>query len=218
VNCRQFEHFLDQYLDGELKGSMKLEFEAHLVDCKTCGHLYATMDVVGAIISVPTPDEPRLSSGFADRVLARMKEQKVRPVKSDININCKLKFPMWRQLSAAASVALVIAGTWVYTRSHTATGPGAAGSLLASRADEKNSQGINLWLAGTLEQAGSSLWELKELQSTAVNQVKQGLFKSLAGPAPISETVEISKQQAVGDNSADSPPPRDTRTAGLELL
>ncbi len=207
MNCRQFEHFLDQYLDGDLGGSLKLEFEAHLVDCKPCGHLYAMMDAVGAIIATPAPDEPKLSKGFADRVLAQHREREARPV--------KFRKTLYR-ITAAAGVVLVVTGTLFYSLNRSALPADRVGrgSLMAYRTDERNRQEINQWLAGTLEQAGSSLWELKELQSTAVYQVKQGLFKTLTGPARLSETVEISKEQNKPVKSA-SP---DNRMAGLELL
>lgn len=70
MNCGQFEQLVDRYLDGELTGSFKLEFEAHLVACEACGHLVAMMEAVGEIIAEPAPDEPKLGIDFTDRVLA----------------------------------------------------------------------------------------------------------------------------------------------------
>ncbi|NLX04278.1 MAG: hypothetical protein GXY33_03935 [Phycisphaerae bacterium] len=72
MKCEHFEHFLDRYLDGELKGSLKLEFESHLVECEQCGHLMAMMSAVGEIVCEPAPDEPELSSHFTDRVLGEL--------------------------------------------------------------------------------------------------------------------------------------------------
>jgi anti-sigma factor RsiW len=212
VNCRQFEHFMDQYLDGDLGGSLKLEFEAHLVECEGCGHLYAMMDSAGAILASPSPDEPRISTGFADRVLAEVQVRRAKPVKFR-------KF--LHRVSAAAGVVLMITGMFVYSQNRKAVSPGpqAVGPLMASRTtDEAGRQDINQWLAGTLEEAGSSLWELKELQSAAVSQVKQGLFESLTGPATISETAEIAKEQNTPAKPAENPTPQESQLAGLELL
>jgi len=203
VNCSQFEHFLDQYLDGELGGSLKLEFEAHLMECKPCGHLFAMMEAAGAIIAQPSPEEPQLSEGFADQVLVRMQTPQVRPV--------NFRRILYR-VSAAASVALAITGTLflAHGRSNSSGLPG-DGALMA----DIGHQGINQWLAGTLEQAGSSLWELKELQSTAVNQVKQGLFKSLAGP---SQASEVTREQVTPAKAVDTSSSREPQLAGLQLL
>ncbi len=212
MNCRQFEHFMDQYLDGDLGGSLKLEFEAHLVDCEACGHLYAMMEAAGAILSAPSPDEPRISSGFADRVLAEVNSRRARPVKFRRILH---------RISAAAGIVLVITGMFVYSlnRGTSSPGPKTAGTLMASRTtDDKGRQDINQWLAGALEEAGSNLWELKELQSAAVSQVKQGLFDSLTGPVNFSEAVEIPKEQETPVKSAEKPTPQEAQLAGLELL
>jgi anti-sigma factor RsiW len=203
---------MDQYLDGDLGGSLKLEFEAHLVECEGCGHLYAMMEAAGAILAAPAPDEPKMSIDFADRVLAGVKTRQTKPVKFR-------KF--LHRISAAAGVVLMITGMFVYSRNHAtvSSGPQAASTLMASRATAENGrQEFNQWLAGTLEEAGSSLWELKELQTTAVSQVKQGLFESLAGPATISETAEISKEPNPPARSVENPLPKENQLAGLELL
>jgi len=78
VDCAEFEHLVDAYLNGELNGSFKLEFESHIVECKTCAHLVAMMEAVGGIIADPGYDEPKLRDDFTDRVVADFARVQVR--------------------------------------------------------------------------------------------------------------------------------------------
>ncbi len=80
MNCEQFESLLDRYLDGELNGTLKLEFEAHMVDCESCGHLYAMSEAIGQIIACPSSDEPVLSDNFSDRILAELDRRNHRTI------------------------------------------------------------------------------------------------------------------------------------------
>lgn len=75
MNCQQFEQLLDEYLNGELQGSFKLELEAHVVECESCGHLMAMMQAVGQIIADPAPNEPQLGGDFAEKVLVGLTER-----------------------------------------------------------------------------------------------------------------------------------------------
>ena len=36
MNCREFVDFLSDYLEGQLPGAAKDEFESHLRDCEDC--------------------------------------------------------------------------------------------------------------------------------------------------------------------------------------
>lgn len=111
MNCQQFEIFLDQYLDGELDGTLKLEFETHLVKCKTCGHLYAMMEAAGQIISDPDPREPVLGADFTHRVMAGIAKQKRKT----------LRMHRWvARSTVAAAIAMIVLGLVVIN----AVGPG----------------------------------------------------------------------------------------------
>ncbi|MFA5866181.1 MAG: zf-HC2 domain-containing protein [Phycisphaerae bacterium] len=223
MNCSQFEHFLNQYLDGDLKGSMKLEFETHLMNCKLCGYLYGMMEAVGEIISTPPPQEARISVDFAERVLVGLSAQKLMTTKS---------YKLLSRVSLAAAIGLVLAGTVIFSMSRSVlfTEKPAGPKLFASitppvvslkSPESVHHQEINLWLAGTLEQAGSSLWELKELRSSAMDQMRQGLFASLAGTSSRSVTdMNPPIRPAFSGSKELSPAPaaNDHIEAGLELL
>ncbi len=199
MNCRQFEQFLDQYLDGELEGTLKLEFEAHLVDCESCGHEFAVMEAVGEIISAPAPDEPRVSVNFADRVMADLSAQK--------QVRVKFRRVM-AKASLAAAAMLILTGTVIFSSARFGKNAPANTNqpLLASWSQDvgnrsRESRGVSDLVAETIEQAGSTLWEIKELKATAVDQVRQGLIKSFAGPSVTPIRYPVSVEPAVLDKA-----------------
>lgn len=233
MNCRHFGQLLDQYLDGDLAGTMKLEFEAHLMDCEHCGHLLGTMQAMGQIIAAPAPDEPKLSSDFADRVMAGLATQRTTTVKFHRRL---------AQLSAAAAIALLVTGTLVFSSGRVGALKNFAGkqvaalpqlvgqtthkeTLLASANVRPTASAaqpdLNLWLAGTLEKAGSSLWELKELRNSTLDQVRQGVLSSLTGgptrtegnAVPTQVNMPVQPVQTTGASEA-----TEVSTAGYELL
>ena len=99
MNCNQFEHLLNRYLDSELSGTLKLEFEAHMVDCESCGHLYAMSEAIGQIIAEPASDEPALSSDFSERVMAELEKRNQRK-----NVLRKILVPS----GLVASIAIIL--------------------------------------------------------------------------------------------------------------
>jgi hypothetical protein len=106
VNCREFEQYLDLYLDRELEGTLKLEFEAHMVECESCGHMYAMMEAVGQIVGAPSPDEPKLGSDFTDRIVMNFVEQRHKT----------LRFRKILAVSSvAAAVGLILTGLVLFT-------------------------------------------------------------------------------------------------------
>lgn len=221
MNCHQFEQYLNQYLDGELEGTLKLEFEAHLVDCSACGHEFAMMEAVGRIIASPSPSEPRIRMDFTDRVMSGLSSQ--RTVRVD-----------WRRIlnktSLAAAVALVLTGTVIFSSARFGNS-GASKPNTAQRAGVLTAASISDsrapqdWLAGTFERAGMSLLDLKELKSSAFDQVREGIFSRFAGPSvkPVQFSASektIRPVRSVLENSTmPTPIPVDNASeAGLELL
>lgn len=69
MNCSECEQLFDAYLDGQLTGSLRLEFDAHRLRCRHCQQMLAMLETVGNVIASdePTPD---LSLDFTARVLA----------------------------------------------------------------------------------------------------------------------------------------------------
>lgn len=69
MNCPECERLFDAYLDAQMSGSLRLEFDAHRVHCARCQQKLAWMESIESVVSSDAP--PALSADFADRVLDR---------------------------------------------------------------------------------------------------------------------------------------------------
>ena len=68
MNCAEFERLIDAYLDGELAGSLRVEFDAHRLRCRRC---QLTMIAMESVETVLANDRPlaTLSDDFTERVM-----------------------------------------------------------------------------------------------------------------------------------------------------
>lgn len=71
MNCEDFQKLIDSHLDGELAGTLRLEFDAHRVQCDHCEHTVAVLESVTNVISAPQV-APMLSDNFADDVISKI--------------------------------------------------------------------------------------------------------------------------------------------------
>lgn len=108
MNCSQAEKLFDAYLDDELNGALRLEFDAHLVRCAGCQRMLALLETIGDVVAADH-DVPRVAADFVDRVV------------QDIAVSqqAQLRRQRWRRavlgvvaLQAAAAVAFM----WVLPR------------------------------------------------------------------------------------------------------
>jgi len=76
MNCREAEQFFDAYLDGELTGSLRLEFDAHRLRCPVCQQKLAMMEACEQIVAHDTR-LPALSDDFTYRVMNDIRERRV---------------------------------------------------------------------------------------------------------------------------------------------
>ena len=76
MNCRESEQFFDAYLDGELSGSLRLEFDAHRLRCPVCQQKLAMMEACEHIVSRDSR-MPALSDDFTDRVMDSIGERRI---------------------------------------------------------------------------------------------------------------------------------------------
>lgn len=76
MNCREAEQFFDAYLDGELAGSLRLEFDAHRLRCPVCQQKLAMMEACEQIIAHDAR-MPALSDDFAYRVMNEIRQRRV---------------------------------------------------------------------------------------------------------------------------------------------
>jgi hypothetical protein len=76
MNCSEAEQFFDAFLDGELAGSLRLEFDAHRLRCPACQQKLAMVEACEHILArdsrVPTPRHD-----FTDRVMKAISQRRV---------------------------------------------------------------------------------------------------------------------------------------------
>lgn len=72
MNCLDAEKFLDAYLDGELSGAMRVEFDAHRLRCTRCQQLLTMLESCQHIITADI-DTPKLSGDFTNDVMDRVR-------------------------------------------------------------------------------------------------------------------------------------------------
>jgi hypothetical protein len=68
MNCAGFEQLIDAYLDGELSGTLRLEFDTHRLRCRRCQLTLAMMESVEHVVAADR-GAPALADDFADRVM-----------------------------------------------------------------------------------------------------------------------------------------------------
>ncbi len=74
MNCGEAEHLFDAHLDGELSGTLRLEFDAHRLRCSHCQQTLAMLESCGHLIATDRRG-PSLSDGFADRVMGQIAQR-----------------------------------------------------------------------------------------------------------------------------------------------
>jgi hypothetical protein len=77
MNCSECEQLFDAHLDGQLAGSLRLEFDAHRLRCRRCQQTLAMLEAVGHVIASDR-GIPELSGDFADRVMRRVGRPRAR--------------------------------------------------------------------------------------------------------------------------------------------
>jgi len=110
MNCSEAEHFFDAYLDGELAGSLRLEFDAHRLRCTVCQQKLAMMEACEHILARDTRG-PALSENFTDRVMGEIDQQRViarRVRKRRIIVGAAVAF----QAAAVIVFAVLWVGYW----------------------------------------------------------------------------------------------------------
>jgi len=110
MNCSEAEHFFDAYLDGELAGSLRLEFDAHRLRCTVCQQKLAMMEACEHILARDTRG-PALSEGFTDRVMSEIDQQRIiarRVRKRRLIIGTTVAF----QAAAIITFAVLWIGYW----------------------------------------------------------------------------------------------------------
>jgi hypothetical protein len=75
MNCAEFEQLIDAYLDGELAGSLRVEFDAHRLRCRRCQLTMVAMESVETVVANDRP-AAMLSDDFTDRVMGAIERRR----------------------------------------------------------------------------------------------------------------------------------------------
>lgn len=75
MNCADFEQLMDAYLDGELSGSLRLEFDAHRLRCRRCQLTMVMMESVGNVVASDR-HTPTVSDDFTEQVMAKIERRR----------------------------------------------------------------------------------------------------------------------------------------------
>jgi hypothetical protein len=95
MNCAEFEQLIDAYLDGELSGSLRLEFDAHRLRCRRCQLTVAMMESVAHVVASDR-STPALSEDFAERVMTAIERRhplsvRLRPTRVAVAVGALLQ-------------------------------------------------------------------------------------------------------------------------------
>jgi hypothetical protein len=104
MNCAEFEQLIDAYLDGELAGSLRVEFDAHRLRCRRC---QLTMVAMESVETVVVNDRPlaMLSDNFTDRVMGAIERR--RPLATRLRPT-RIVLAVGALLQAAAVIFLAV--------------------------------------------------------------------------------------------------------------
>jgi hypothetical protein len=98
MNCPECEQLFDAYLDGQLAGTLRLEFDAHRLRCPRCQQTLAMLEAAGHVIASDAV-VPELSPDFTDRIMQAVAAPAPRIV----------RFPSTRVALFAAAIVQVAA-------------------------------------------------------------------------------------------------------------
>lgn len=105
MNCSECEQLFDAYLDGQLAGSLRLEFDAHRLRCRRCQQALAMLEAVGHVIAADT-DAPELSEDFTARVMQELAPPAAQPRR--IEVPWTRVAVVTAALAQAAAILLVV--------------------------------------------------------------------------------------------------------------
>ncbi len=131
MNCNEAEQFFDAYLDDELSGSVRLEFDAHRLRCPVCQQKLAMMEACEHIVARDAR-LPLLSDDFTDRVMGAINNQRV------IKLRSRRRFVIAAATIMQAAAILVIALVWSSGDSNSTAGLANAGSQSEFLTDVEN--------------------------------------------------------------------------------
>ena len=127
--CEEYEALISAFIDGALADKDRAELMAHMAECPAC---QAYFDDQIAIHDALADMEVKAPEGFADRVMAQVRQESQQAPVSEKQEKKTVPFPLWRRYAAmAACCAIVaIAGFWAFNGGQLGTGNVAADTAL----------------------------------------------------------------------------------------
>jgi hypothetical protein len=98
MNCPECEQLFDAYLDGQLAGTLRLEFDAHRLRCPRCQQTLAMLEAAGHVLASDA-DVPELPADFTSRIMQAI----------DVPAPRVVRFPSARVALFAAAIVQVAA-------------------------------------------------------------------------------------------------------------
>lgn len=165
MNCSECEQLFDAYLDGQLAGSLRLEFDAHRLRCPRCQQTLAMLETIGHVIA-STPQTPELAPNFTQRVMQDVLRPRARII----------GFPLSRVAlvaGALAQAAAVLAIAIVWTTRPAAVAPPGATVVVNSVDDSAQADpAYNAVLGLIAEGVEDRLWEMQAAGTKLTAEVK----------------------------------------------
>lgn len=178
MNCSEVERLFDPYLDNELSGSLRLEFDAHRLRCPLCQQKLALMEACAHIITSDRRTPP-LADNFTDTVMEAIAAKRI---SEKLALRRKRMVAATIVLNAAAAVA-VIAFFWP---SRQAGAPTVGSAELASIVADGDSPRLYDFIRRRVEQASlaqanlsNDVGSLRKFALNAANLADAGSFHSL---------------------------------------
>lgn len=186
--CEEYEALISAFIDGALADEDRAELMAHMAECPAC---QAYFDDQIAIHDALADMEVKAPEGFADRVMAQVRQESRQAPVSEKQEKKTVPFPLWRRYAAmAACCAIVaIAGFWAFNGGQLGTGNVAADTAL-------------------MDSRSAPVVENQENDAAESSTPADAAVADAVGDAPLSD------EQPVQDTPADAPVPEtDDRAA-----
>lgn len=105
MNCYEFQDKVSAYIEKELTLSDVNRFENHISSCKVCDATFSSVRL--AIANLQRTKRVRVSKGFNDRLLQRLKNEKLNSINRIQHIGSGKNFFGYQPKYAFASILLV---------------------------------------------------------------------------------------------------------------
>lgn len=198
-SCEEYEELISEFLDGELSKEEQLALMKHMSGCPVCQKYFD--DLVAMHEAMEEMEVPAVPEGFAERVMAQVRETKQDPAPK------KTAFRWKRWAALAACCAIAVGGLWVFRGGRKDSSQAAVTANMPYAY-----QGVPAGDAP--EEAGEALDHSAGLPDTAADGMVRSVMREdaaepdapMAAAAPAAETPK-STQDAVLENSPPAPEP-----------